>query len=89
MPSLGSSLMIYLKRLALIKLKRSLNTTKKPTDKRQKLHDKAVSATYRIWNKQNYSIEYQNDTQKEYFTFEYPTYRDFDNGGTDPYACGI
>ena len=40
--------------------------------------DKAVSATYRIWNKQNYSIEYQNDTQKEYFTFEYPTYGDFE-----------
>ena len=42
--------------------------------------DKAVSATYGIWNKQDYSIEYQNDTQKEYFTFEYPTYGDFVTG---------
>lgn len=40
--------------------------------------DKAVSSTFRIWNKQNYSIEYKNEEQKNYFTFEYPNYGDFE-----------
>lgn len=40
--------------------------------------DKAVSATYRIWNEQNYSIDYKNDEQKEYFTFLYPYHGDFE-----------
>jgi len=40
--------------------------------------DKAVGSTDRIWNKQNYSIEYQNDEQKEYFTFEYPQFGNFE-----------
>lgn len=40
--------------------------------------DKAVSATYRIWNPQNYSIDYKNEEQKEYFTFIYPYHGDFE-----------
>lgn len=40
--------------------------------------DKAVAATFRIWNPQNYSIFYGDEKQKEYFTYLYPIYGDFE-----------
>lgn len=34
--------------------------------------DKALSTTYRIFNPQNYSIEWNDDEVKDYFTYTYP-----------------
>jgi len=40
--------------------------------------DKAVASTYRIWNKQNYVIEYPDQDVQNYFTYEYPVYGNFE-----------
>lgn len=40
--------------------------------------DKAVSSTFRVWNEQNYNIDYMNEEQKEYFTFLYPYHGNFE-----------
>ena len=39
--------------------------------------DKALSATNRMFNKQNYSIEWGDEKVKDFFTYLYPVYGDF------------
>ncbi len=39
--------------------------------------DKALAATNRIFNEQNYSIDWKDDKIKDYFTYTYPVYGDY------------
>lgn len=39
--------------------------------------DKALSATYRIFNEQNYKIDWKEQDYKDYFTYLYPVYGDY------------
>lgn len=39
--------------------------------------DKALSATYRIFNEQNYKIDWKEKDYKEYFTYTYPVHGDY------------
>lgn len=53
--------------------------------------DKAIAATNRIFNTQNYTIEWGDEKIKEYFTYTYPTHGDYvqwfiDNAHPEKYA---
>ena len=39
--------------------------------------DKAESFIYRIWNKQNYDIEWSNEDFEQYFTVDFPKYENY------------
>lgn len=39
--------------------------------------DKAQSFVYRIWNKQNYSIEWSDEEYEDYFTYNFPKYENY------------
>lgn len=40
--------------------------------------DKALAATNRIYNKQNYTIEWKDEEVKEFFTYSYPVHGDYE-----------